>query len=40
MNCQEAERLVTPYIHGELGEDQLEEFLEHISFTRYSPVRL
>ncbi|MCI8830432.1 MAG: zf-HC2 domain-containing protein [Lachnospiraceae bacterium] len=30
MNCQEAERLVTPYIHGELGEDQLEEFLEHI----------
>ena len=30
MNCQEAERLVTPYIHGELDEDQLEEFLEHI----------
>ena len=30
MNCQEAERLVTSYIHGELDEDTLEEFLEHI----------
>ena len=30
MNCQEAERLVTPYIHGELDEDTLEKFLEHI----------
>lgn len=30
MDCQEAERLVTPYIHGELDEDTLEKFLEHI----------
>ena len=30
MNCQEAERLVTSYIHGELDEATLEEFLEHI----------
>ncbi len=30
MNCQEAERLVTSYIHGELDEETLEEFLEHI----------
>ena len=30
MTCQEAERLVMPYIQGDLEDDQLEEFLEHI----------
>ncbi len=30
MTCQEAERLVMPYIQGDLDDNQLEEFLEHI----------
>jgi hypothetical protein len=30
MTCQEAERLVTPYIRGELDGDELEEFLRHV----------
>ena len=30
MTCQEAEKLVTPYIQGDLDGSQLEEFLEHI----------
>lgn len=30
MTCREAERLVTPYIRGELSDEQLEQFLEHI----------
>lgn len=30
MTCQEAERLVTPYIRDELSGDELEAFLNHI----------
>lgn len=30
MTCQEAERLVTPYIKDELSGDELEAFLNHI----------
>ena len=30
MTCQEAERLVTPYIRDELAGDELEAFLNHI----------
>lgn len=30
MECQEAERLVMPYIQDELPEPVLEEFLEHV----------
>ena len=30
MECQEAERLVMPYIQDELPTPVLEEFLEHI----------
>lgn len=30
MTCQEAERLVTPYIRDELTGDELEAFLNHI----------
>ncbi|MDO5416037.1 MAG: zf-HC2 domain-containing protein [Lachnospiraceae bacterium] len=31
MNCQEAERLVMPYICDELSNEELEEFLEHVA---------
>ena len=30
MNCQEAQRLVMPYIQDELTDRELEEFLEHV----------
>lgn len=30
MTCQEAEKMVIPYIHGELTDEELEGFLEHI----------
>ncbi len=30
LTCQEAEKLVMPYIHYELDEEQLEQFLNHI----------
>jgi hypothetical protein len=30
MTCQEAERLVTPYIKGQLDGTVLEEFLRHV----------
>ena len=30
MTCKEAESLVMPYIHHELDDRQMEEFLEHI----------
>ncbi len=30
MTCQEAERMVIPYIHDELTIDELDEFLEHV----------
>ena len=29
MTCKEAERLVMPYINGELTEEELKDFLEH-----------
>lgn len=29
MTCKEAERLVIPYINGQLTDEELEEFLEH-----------
>lgn len=30
MTCKEAENLVIPYIHHELDDEVMEEFLEHI----------
>lgn len=30
MTCQEAERLVMPYINNKLADEELEAFLEHI----------
>ena len=30
MTCREAERLVMPYINGELTDAELAEFLKHI----------
>ena len=30
MTCKEAERLVIPYIHHQLDDDTMSEFLEHI----------
>ena len=30
LTCREAEKMVMPYIDEELGEDDLDEFLEHI----------
>ena len=30
MTCKEAERLVIPYIHHQLDDDIMSEFLEHI----------
>lgn len=30
ITCKQVENLVTPYINGELSDDQLEEFLEHL----------
>ncbi len=30
MTCQEAERLVMPYINGSITDSELEEFLKHI----------
>lgn len=29
MTCKEAERLVIPYINGQLTDEELEEFLKH-----------
>ena len=29
MTCKEAERLVMPYINGELTDEELKDFLEH-----------
>ncbi len=34
MTCQEAERLVTPYIRDELSGDELEAFLAHLENCR------
>ncbi len=34
MTCQEAERLVTPYIRDELSGDELEAFLTHLERCR------
>lgn len=34
MTCQEAERMVTPYIHDELTGDEIEAFLEHLENCR------
>ncbi len=30
MTCKEAEALVLPYIHHEIEDDKIEEFLEHV----------
>lgn len=30
MNCREAQRLVMPYINGELTDEELKEFISHI----------
>ncbi len=34
MTCREAERMVMPYINGELTDAELEDFLEHIDGCR------